>query len=66
MLCGYSLGEYIRNRRFTLAGSELASSYIKVKDVALKYGYDSPERFSRAFSSFHAITPSRAKQMLLT
>lgn len=61
ILCGYSLGEYIRNRRLTLAGSELASSNIKVIDVALKYGYDSPESFGRAFTRFHAITPSQAK-----
>lgn len=61
ILCGYSLGEYIRNRRLTLAGSELASSDIKVIDAALKYGYDSPESFSRAFTRFHAITPSQAK-----
>lgn len=61
ILCGYSLGEYIRNRRLSLAGSELSSSNIKVIDVALKYGYDSPESFSRAFTRFHAITPSQAK-----
>lgn len=61
ILCGYSLGEYIRNRRLTLAGSELSSSDIRVIDIALKYGYDSPESFSRAFTRFHAITPSQAK-----
>lgn len=61
ILCGYSLGEYIRNRRLTLAGSELASSDIKIIDVALKYGYDSREGFGRAFTRFHAITPSQAK-----
>lgn len=61
ILCGYTLGEYIRNRRLTLAGSELASSDGKVIDVAVKYGYDSPESFSRAFSRFHGITPSQAR-----
>lgn len=61
ILCGYSLGEYIRNRRLTLAGSDLASSHIKVIDAALKYGYDSPESFSRAFTRFHGITPSQSK-----
>lgn len=61
ILCGYSLGEYIRNRRLTLAGSELAVSDIKVIDAALKYGYDSPESFGRAFTRFHGITPSQAK-----
>ncbi len=61
ILCGYTLGEYIRNRRLTLAGSELASSDVKVIDAALKYGYDSPESFGRAFTRFHAVTPSQAK-----
>ena len=62
ILCGYSLGEYIRNRRLTLAGKELASSKSKVIDVALKYGYNSPESFTRAFTKFHGITPADAKK----
>lgn len=62
ILCGFSLGEYIRNRRLTLAGSELSSTDAKVIDVALKYGYESPESFARAFFKFHGITPSEAKK----
>lgn len=61
ILCGYTLGEYIRARRLTLAAMELAASDIKVIEVALKYGYDSPESFGRAFAKFHGITPSQAK-----
>lgn len=61
ILCGMTLGEYIRNRRLTLAGIELSATDIKVVDAALKYGYDSPESFSRAFTKFHGITPSEAK-----
>ncbi len=62
ILCGYTLGDYIRMRRLSLAGSELASSDIKVIDAALKYGYDTPESFSRAFTRFHGVTPSGAKR----
>ena len=62
ILCGFTLGDYIRMRRLSLAGSELASSDIRVIDAALKYGYDSPESFSRAFARFHGATPSQAKQ----
>ncbi|MDO4165823.1 MAG: AraC family transcriptional regulator [Eubacteriales bacterium] len=62
ILCGISLGEYIRNRRLTLAGSELSKANRKVVDVALKYGYESPESFTRAFVKFHGITPSEAKR----
>lgn len=62
ILCDYPLGEYIRNRRLTLAGNELSGTDEKVIDIALKYGYDTPESFSRAFSRFHGITPSQAKK----
>lgn len=63
ILCGYTLGEYIRSRRLTLAGNELAVSGCRVIDVAVKYGYDSPESFSRAFVKFHHILPSQARIM---
>ncbi|MBR3965059.1 MAG: AraC family transcriptional regulator [Clostridia bacterium] len=61
ILCGYTLGEYIRLRRLSLAGAELASGKEKVIDVALKYGYDSPDSFAKAFQKFHGITPSEAR-----
>ena len=61
ILCGFTVGDYIRMRRLTLAGTELAKSDKKVIDVALKYGYDTPESFSRAFTRFHGISPSAAK-----
>ena len=61
ILCGYTLGEYIRNRRLTLAGAELANTREKVIDVAYKYGYDNPESFAKAFQKFHGITPSQAR-----
>ena len=62
ILYGMPLGEYIRERRLTLAGSELSVTDAKVIDVALKYGYDSPESFTRAFTRFHGVTPSEAKK----
>lgn len=57
-----TLGEYIRRRRLTLAGYDLLSNKVKVIDVALKYGYDTPESFSRAFVRFHGIKPSQVKR----
>lgn len=63
ILCGITVGEYIRNRRLTLAGSELMKENAKVIDVALRYGYESPESFTRAFNRFHGITPSEAKRI---
>ena len=61
VLCGYTIGDYIRNRRLTLAGIELQKEKSKVIDIALKYGYESPESFTRAFQKFHNATPSQAK-----
>lgn len=61
ILCGYTLGEYIRNRRLTLAGTELSHGKKKVIDIAYKYGYDTPESFTKAFQKFHGITPSQAR-----
>lgn len=61
ILCGFTIGEYIRNRRLSLAGQELASSDAKVIDVAFKYGYESPDGFAKAFQKFHGILPSEAR-----
>ena len=61
-MTGLTIGEYIRIRRLSLAGEELSRSDIKVIDVALKYGYDSPDSFARAFTKFHGISPSSAKE----
>lgn len=58
MLCGYIVSEYIRMRRLSIVGSELLSSDIKVIDLALKYGYDSPDSFTKAFVRFHGSTPT--------
>ena len=62
LLCVYTLGDYVRMRRLTLAGEELLSTDAKVIDVALKYGYDSPESFSRAFTRFHGVSPSAVRK----
>lgn len=62
LLCGYTLGDYVRMRRLTLAGEALLSTDAKVIDVALKYGYDSPESFSRAFTRFHGVSPSAVRK----
>ena len=62
MLCGYTIMEYIRNRRLALAGVALADSEAKVIDVAMQYGYDSPDSFTKAFTRFHGITPSQVRK----
>jgi len=56
-----SLSEYIRRRRLTLAALALRNGDAKVIDVAMKYGYDSPVSFARAFQQLHGVTPSEAR-----
>ena len=62
MLCGFSVGEYIRNRKLALAGNDLLISDEKVIDIAMKYGYDSPDSFTKAFTRFHGVTPSSVRK----
>ncbi len=62
ILCGFPLGEYIRNRRLALAGGELLATEEKIIDIAMKYGYDTPEGFTRAFVKFHGVTPSEVRK----
>lgn len=64
ILCGYTVGEYIRNRRLFLAGWELLTTDKKIIDIALKYGYDTPEGFTRAFTRFHGATPNAIRKRL--
>lgn len=61
-LCGITVGEYIRSRRLTAAAEELSRSDAKVIDIALKYGYESHDSFTRAFTRFHGVSPSAAKE----
>lgn len=61
LVTGISANEYIKNRRLSLAGQELAISNAKIIDVAMKYCYESPGSFSRAFTRFHGVSPSMAK-----
>jgi len=62
LLTGLTIGEYIRNRRLSLAGQDLLKGDVKVIEVALKYCYETPESFSKAFRRFHGITPNQGKR----
>lgn len=62
-LSGTPLSEYIRNRRLTQAAFELTTSEIKVIDLALKYGYTSPDAFTKAFHQFHKVTPTSVRKL---
>lgn len=58
VMTGYTIGEYIRNRRLYLAAMELVNTDEKIINIALKYSYETPESFSKAFFRFHNATPT--------
>ena len=61
-LAGIGVAEYIRKRRLSLAGSEIINSNAKIIDIAMKYGYDSPDSFTKAFTRFHGSTPKSVRK----
>ena len=62
LIMNISIHEYIRRRRMTLAAIALRNSSIKVVDLALRFGYESPESFTRSFKEIHGISPSAARK----
>ena len=61
VIAGMTPIEYLRGRRLSEAGRELATGKVQVIDVAMKFGYDSPESFTKAFRRFHGVTPMQVK-----
>jgi AraC family transcriptional regulator len=61
-ITGVTPSEYIRHRRITLAARDLTSTNSRIIDIALKYGYDSPDSFTRAFKNIHGIAPTIARE----
>ena len=59
-----TFAEYVRKRRLTLAATDILSTEARIVDVASKYGYDSPNAFTRAFRNVHGINPSDARSSL--
>lgn len=64
ILTDINVAEYIRRRRLTLAANELTTSDSKIIELAFKYGYDTPEAFSKAFRRQHGVTPSEARKFI--
>ena len=62
LLTEMSPAEYLRKRRLSQAGADLAGGEEKVIDVAMKYGYDSPESFTKAFTRFHGVSPMQVRK----
>lgn len=61
IMTGYTITEYIRNRRLYLAALDIVRGHEKIINLAYKYGYDTPESFTKAFSRFHGASPMQIK-----
>ena len=62
VVLGITIGEYIRNRRLSMAAQDLLRHNCKVIDVAMRYRYDAGESFSKAFKRFHGVSPSKIRR----
>ena len=60
-LTGMTANAYIRSRRLSLAAREIVNTDASITEIALKYGYDTPEGFTKAFTRFHGIAPKFAR-----
>lgn len=62
--CVFHIGisDYISRRRITMAARELISTDKTVLEIALKYGYNSHEVFTRAFVRLWGITPAKFRR----
>ena len=61
LVTGYGIGEYMRSRRLYQAAVDLRKTEDKVIDIAFRYGYETSESFTKAFSRFHGATPSQVR-----
>lgn len=62
LMTGFGVGEYLRNRRLYQAAFDLQQTGEKVIDIALRYGYETPESFAKAFARFHGATPTQVRE----
>lgn len=63
LVCQMTVMEYVRCRRLSLAAQELLHSHTRIIDLAFKYGYETPEAFTKAFTRFHGFPPSLVRRI---
>jgi AraC family transcriptional regulator len=62
IVTGITVSEYIRNRKLALAGEDIQLSDTSVLEIGLKYGYETAESFTKAFTRFHKTTPNAVRK----
>jgi len=61
---GYSIMEYVRNRRLFYAVSELATGK-RIVDIAIDYGFETHSGFSKAFRRYFGCSPEKYREHAL-
>src|SRR5690606_11626680 len=62
ILTDSTVSDYIRRRRLTLAAEEVSRTNTKIIDLAYKYGYDTPDAFTKAFRKQHSVSLSDVRK----
>lgn len=62
VVMGMTIGDYIRSRRLSLAAQDLLQPNSRIIDIAMRYQYDTQESFSKAFTRFHGVPPSKIQR----
>lgn len=63
---GESVMGYVSRRRLALAAADLAETDESILTIALKYGYDSHEGFSRSFRTHMGVSPREFRKYHLS
>ena len=65
-IVGDSVMHYVTKRKIYLAAKELATTHATILEIALKYGYESHEGFTRSFQAIMGISPSKYRMYHLS
>ncbi|EGQ21742.1 MULTISPECIES: helix-turn-helix transcriptional regulator [Sporosarcina] len=61
---GVSVTEYVRYRRITESAQVLIYTNAKIIDIAMNYGFESQEAFSRAFKKYYHLPPGHYRKLM--
>ncbi|MEK3775338.1 MULTISPECIES: effector binding domain-containing protein [Paenibacillus] len=62
-ITGFTVLEYVRRRRLTEAAGMLRGTSEGILDIAMSFGYQSQEAFTRAFSTYFGMTPAKLRKL---
>jgi len=61
-ITGFSVQEYIRNRRLSEAAISLRETRKNILEIAIDFQYNSQEAFTRAFVNYFGMTPAKYRK----